>query len=516
MQFSLHEHKLSARLRVWLYILLFTIFNGVLLFAQDSLFVTRSGSSLLLGSKPFYTVGVNCYYLQNLVAYGDTAHINEIFQEAKLLGVTTIRTWGFFDSPDSTNAATIQFAPARYNERGLKALDYVIAKAKEYSIRLLIPLVNNWEDYGGMNQYVSWYADQSPTSIKTSRQIQQKIIRGAEGRFYRFLVAGTYTHDDFYTNTVIRQWYKDYVSMLANRINTVTNIQYKNDPTILAWELANEPRSSDPTGAIVEHWLDEMSSYLKSIDNNHLISTGEEGLDISDEGYSNVHSYNDQSWLFDGSGGVSIRRNILLPHIDIASIHSYPDAWGLTGSQGIQWLTDHNRIADDAGKPLILGEAGKWSQRNFYFDALLNEAYLNTTAGVLLWQFVYDGRTNNDGYAFTYPADSTLCDIMQIYALRFSTKGDDYTLLSRAELFPNYPNPFNNVTLIPYDLSISTHVRLVVYDASGRSPAILVNQPQQSGHHLALFDACGLSSGVYFIQLVTGSNNDSRKMLLLK
>jgi mannan endo-1,4-beta-mannosidase len=496
--------------------LLFTIFNGVLLFAQDSLFITRSGSSLSLGSKPFYTVGVNCYYLQNLAAYGDTVHLIEIFQEAKLLGVTTIRTWGFFDSPDSANPAVIQFAPARYNERGLKALDYVISKAKEYSIRLLIPLVNNWEDYGGMNRYVSWYANQFPASIKTSKQIQQKIIQGVEGRLYRFHVSGSLTHDDFYTNTTIRQWYKDYISMLINRINTVTNIQYKNEPTILAWELANEPRSSDPTGAIVEHWLDEMSAYLKSIDNNHLISTGEEGLDISDNGYSNARSYNDQSWLFDGSGGISFRRNISLPNIDIASIHSYPDAWGLTGHHGILWLTDHNRIANEVRKPLILGEAGKWSQRNFYFDALLNEIYFSTTAGVLLWQFVYDGRINNDGYAFAYPADRALCDILQKYALRFSTKGDNNTLPSRTELFPNYPNPFNNVTLISYNLSISTHVRLIVYDASGRSLATLVNQPQPPGHHLALFDAGGLSSGVYFIRLIAGSNNDSRKMLLLK
>jgi mannan endo-1,4-beta-mannosidase len=485
-------------------------------YPQDSMFVIRSGSSLFLGGKPFYTVGVNCYYLQNLAAYGDTVHIKEVFQEAKQLGVTTIRTWGFFDSPDSTNAATVQFAPSQYNERGLKALDYVIAKAKEYSIRLLVPLVNNWEDYGGMNQYVGWYADQFPASKRTSRQIEQKVIHGAEGRFYRFHVSGSLTHDDFYTNSTIKQWYKDYISMLANRTNTITNIQYKNDPTILAWELANELRSSDPTGVIVEHWLDEMSAYLKSIDSNHLISTGEEGLDISDAIYSSVHSYNDQSWLFDGSGGVSFRQNISLPHIDIASIHSYPDAWGLTANQGIQWLTDHNRIADEARKPLILGEAGKWSQRNFYFNALLNEAYLNTTAGIILWQFVYDGRTNNDGYAFTYPADSILCDIIQTYSLRFLTKGDNYTHPLKTVLFQNYPNPFNNVTLIPYDLSISAHVRLVVYDVSGRAIATLVNQPQPPGYHIALFDAGGLSSGVYFVQLIAGSNNYSRKILLLK
>lgn len=70
-------------------------------------------------------------------------------------------------------------APA-FNEGadGLQRLDYVIAKASQLDIRLIIPFVNNWKDFGGMDQYVRW--------------------RG--GQF----------HDDFYTDPIIRTWCKEW------------------------------------------------------------------------------------------------------------------------------------------------------------------------------------------------------------------------------------------------------------------------------------------------------------------
>ena len=50
---------------------------------------------------------------------------------------------------------------------------------------------------------------------------------------------------------------------------------YKDDPTIFAWELANEPRAEgDQSGNILNEWITEMSAYIKSIDDNHLVTTG--------------------------------------------------------------------------------------------------------------------------------------------------------------------------------------------------------------------------------------------------
>jgi len=506
--------KRGVRLIIGLFLFLI---SPMLLFTQDSLFITRSGSSLILDSKPFYVIGVNSYFLQNLVAYGDTIYLNEIFQEAKQLGVTTIRTWGFFDNADSNNAAVIQYLPGRFNEHGLQALDRVIAKAKEYSIRLIIPLVNNWEDYGGMNQYVRWYSQMFPTGTNTFQKAEQKIIKGAEGRYYRFFISNSHTHEDFYTNTTIKQWYRDYAAMLLNRVNTITNVKYKDEPAILAWELANEARSSDRTGSIVANWMDEMSTFIKSIDPNHLISSGDEGLDVSTKFYSDVSNYNDQLWLFDGSGGSSFRKNISLSNIDIGSIHCYPESWGLTADQAVRWLTDHNQLANDIQKPMILGEVGKKYQQNLFFNVLFNEVFAGNTAGILIWQFVYDGRLNNDGYAFTYPADSAICDILQRYAERFEQRQNgNYVSPPITTLCPNYPNPFNAVTLIPYDLSVSTFVRINIFNITGQCIATLVSDEQSAGSHLTIFEAAGLSGGTYFIHLIAHGNIQSRKILLLK
>lgn len=80
----------------------------------------------------------------------------------------------------------------------------------------------------------------------------------------------------------------------------------------------------------------------------------------------------------------------------------------------------------------------------------------------------------------------------------------------------NYPNPFNPSTTIPYYLPVSTHVKLIVYDALGREVATLVDEKQPAGLHEVLFDAARLSSGFYFYRFIAGSFANSREMLLIK
>ena len=138
--------------------------------------------------------------------------------------------------------------------------------------------------------------------------------------------------------------------MLLGRTNTITHTFYKDEPAILAWELANEPRSSDPSGGIVTNWLTEMSAFIKSIDANHLVASGEEGLDTSPVGYSLTGYYNGQGCLFDGSAGLSFSQNLRISNLDMASVHCYPGPWGLTPGEGITWLRDHQRLADEARK----------------------------------------------------------------------------------------------------------------------------------------------------------------------
>jgi len=85
----------------------------------------------------------------------------------------------------------------------------------------------------------------------------------------------------------------------------------------------------------------------------------------------------------------------------------------------------------------------------------------------------------------------------------------------------NWPNPFNPSTTIRYALPVSQQVTLEVCDVAGRRVVLLVNGKEEAGRHVVEWrgtDATGqtVSSGVYFCNLTTGSENLTRKMLLMR
>ena len=92
-----------------------------------------------------------------------------------------------------------------------------------------------------------------------------------------------------------------------------------------------------------------------------------------------------------------------------------------------------------------------------------------------------------------------------------------YTALkSLIALLRNYPNPFNSSTLISYELSRSSHVRLEIYDAPGRLVTTLVDDFQNAGHYKVPFSNSRLPSGTYHYKLTGGDLITHRKMLLLR
>jgi len=84
------------------------------------------------------------------------------------------------------------------------------------------------------------------------------------------------------------------------------------------------------------------------------------------------------------------------------------------------------------------------------------------------------------------------------------------------QLYHNYPNPFNATTVIEYALPIESHVKLQVYNIRGQEVATLVNSKQQAGYRSVVWDASGVSSGLYFYRLTAGSKVFSDRMTLLK
>jgi photosystem II stability/assembly factor-like uncharacterized protein len=83
-------------------------------------------------------------------------------------------------------------------------------------------------------------------------------------------------------------------------------------------------------------------------------------------------------------------------------------------------------------------------------------------------------------------------------------------------LYQNYPNPFNPVTMISYQLPVTNHVSLKVYDVIGREVATLVQEKLQAGEYSIMFDGSNFSSGTYFMRLQSGDDVVIKKLMLLK
>lgn len=127
----------------------------------------------------------------------------------------------------------------------------------------------------------------------------------------------------------------------------------------MAWELSNEPRcdadgvrnlpqSSDCTATIMSAWIAEMSSYIKSLDPNHLITWGGEG------------ELNGQSddWAYSGADGGDFEHELSLTNIHFGVFHSYPDRWSKTVEWTKQWIRDHAAAGRRGGKPVVHEEYG--------------------------------------------------------------------------------------------------------------------------------------------------------------
>ncbi|KAJ0977227.1 hypothetical protein J5N97_012701 [Dioscorea zingiberensis] len=308
--------------------------------------------------------------------------ISNVFRQAAAAGLTVCRTWAFNDGGDQA----LQTSPGVYNENVFQGLDFVIAEARRYKIYLILSLVNNYKDYGGRAQYVQWASNAG------------EAVNG---------------EDDFYTNPLVKQYYKNHVKNLLIRKNSISKVLYKDDPTIMAWELINEPRCQiDSSGKTVDAWVREMAAYIKSLDKKHLVEIGMEGF------YGNSTPEKKQ-FNHDIEVGTDFITSHLVPQIDFATIHAYPDLWFPGTNDSVQtafvteWMRSH---WDDARKilkkPLVISEFGKSKKgagyteygRDMYMSSVYENIYRfarngGTFGGGLVWQLMGEGMESYyDGY----------------------------------------------------------------------------------------------------------------------
>ena len=83
-------------------------------------------------------------------------------------------------------------------------------------------------------------------------------------------------------------------------------------------------------------------------------------------------------------------------------------------------------------------------------------------------------------------------------------------------LHQNYPNPFNPETIIKWQLVVSSHVNLTVYNILGQKITTLVDEKKPAGTHSIRFNASILPSGIYYYYLQAGDYQDMKKMVIVK
>jgi Tol biopolymer transport system component len=89
-------------------------------------------------------------------------------------------------------------------------------------------------------------------------------------------------------------------------------------------------------------------------------------------------------------------------------------------------------------------------------------------------------------------------------------------VLKGFRLFQNYPNPFNPRTTISFQIPSQSYVSLKIFDVLGNEVAVLENKERPEGVYEVEYEASGLTSGIYFYQLITGRFAETKKMILLK
>lgn len=287
-------------------------------------FVTARRGEFRLAGRAFRFGGTNTYYLHQRSHY----MINAALNDAAAMSLAVVRAWAFADGP--ANDRPLQPEPYVYDEDAFDSLDYTVAQAGELGLRLVLTLTNNWPDYGGMPQYVSWF-------LRLPDDVYDTAVN----------------HDKFYTTPAIKDCYKAYARHVIRRRNRYTGLRYDEDPTIMTFELANEPRNrSDKTGAAVLSWVSEMSAYVKSLAPRQLVSVGDEGFygDAANPDYP-YSNFEGNRW----------RKFLALPHVDYGTVHLYPDGWGETTDPvgwGTTWINDHLADGRRLGKPVVLEEYG--------------------------------------------------------------------------------------------------------------------------------------------------------------
>ena len=238
-------------------------------------------------------------------------------------------------------------------------------------MKLVLTLLNNWDDLGGINTYTNAFGGNATS---------------------------------FYTDAKSQAAYRNYIEFIVNR--------YKSSCAIFAWELCNEPRCRTCDTSVIYNWASETSAFIKMLDPVHMVTLGDEGWFAAPEG--------DGSYAYSGYEGVDFIKNLAIPTLDYGTFHLYPSSWGYNLTWGNEWIKQHDAAGKAASKPVVFEEYGSPYEDNY-------------TAVMLQWQetVLRDTSIAYDSFWQFATNSPSILRAVDNYALFFNTTvGSDYEVLA--------------------------------------------------------------------------------------
>ncbi|KAK0197116.1 glycoside hydrolase family 5 protein [Armillaria mellea] len=224
---------------------------------------------LIIILSEFKFVGANAPWLPTLITKDDIKNTLCNMSDA---GIKVVRTWGFNDVteiPENKNQTWFQLinkngtVTINNGTNGLQKLDFVLEAAHECNILVIISLTNNWNPTAN-----------STTNNTRPRNTLSNDFGGMDTYIRQF---GGSMHDEFYTNATLLAAFQNYTTQIVTR--------YVNNPTVFSWEIANDPRCNSSVEAsptcnaqTVTQWHSTIGQHIKSIDPNHIVSSGNQGF----------------------------------------------------------------------------------------------------------------------------------------------------------------------------------------------------------------------------------------------
>ena len=348
--------------------------GGVLMIKNDHKvndgFVSVDGKRFFLNDKPYYFLGTNLWYGMNLGSKGESGDRQRLINELDFLsniGVKNLRVMASSEGPDSEKwriIPSLQSAPGKYNTDLLDGLDFLLFEMGKRDMKAIMCLNNFWHWSGGMAQYVSW---------ENNTTIPYPPIEG-EGDWQKYQEYAS----SFYSNKGATEYYYNHIRFIVLRENTYTGKLYRDDPTIMSWQLGNEPRGINNREDFLD-WIEFSAQLIKEIDPNHLVTVGSEG--------STAHPSSGNNFVKDHES----------EYIDYTTIHIWIQNWGWfnpTDKQSLStsidrvqtYINEHEKLAIKLNKPVVLEEFGISRDYNNYSSnssVSLRDKYFNKVFDII-------------------------------------------------------------------------------------------------------------------------------------